>query len=80
MFLFLIFSVLQPHKADDGAIEFYLKFCFDVLLEVLQFGDRRRLTKLEGVGRRFHYLVEKLFGETPFLRLDIKLLHRFVFF
>ena len=54
-------------------IEFYLKLCFDVLFDVLQFGDRRRLTKLEGVGRRVHHLVERWFGEMPFLRLDIRL-------
>ena len=72
---FMFFSILQPYEyeEDDGAIEFYLKFCFDVLLEVLQFGDRRRLTKLERVGRRLHHLVEKWFGEMPFLRLDIRL-------
>ena len=50
-----------------------MTLCIDVLFEILQFGDRRRLTKMEGVGRRFHHLVDKWFGEMPFIRLDIKL-------
>ena len=66
------FSILRRHGEDD-AIGFYLTLCFDVILEVLQFGDRRRLTKLERTGRRFHHLVEKCFRDVPFLRLDIQL-------
>ena len=54
-------------------IEFYLIFCSDVLFEVFQFGDRRRLTKMEGVGRRFHHFVKNWFDKVPFLRLDIEL-------
>ena len=69
---FYFFRILKPYEEDE-AVEFYLKFCCDVIFEVLQFGDRYRLTKLEGVGRRFHHLVEKWFGEMPFLRLNIRL-------
>ena len=47
--------------------------CGDVLLEVLSWGDRRRLTKLERIGRRFHWSVVKFFGEMPFLRLNFEL-------
>ena len=72
------FSLLRLNEEDE-AVEFYLKFCFDVLLEVFQFGDRRRLIKLEGVGRRFHHLVEKWFGEMPFLCLDIEFVPGFAF-
>ena len=71
------FSILRRHGEDD-AIEFYLTLCFDVILEVLQFGDRRRLTKLERTGRRFHHLVEKCFRDVPFLRLNIGLEPGFV--
>ena len=70
MRLFLFFSILQPNEEDEE-VEFYLTLCFDVLVEIIRFGNRRRLTKLEGVGRRFHLLIEKWFGEKPFLRLDI---------
>ena len=76
---FTFFSILKPYEEDEE-VEFYLKFCSDVLLEVLQFGDRRRLTELERVGRRFHHLVEKWFGEMPFLRLYMHLKPGFVFF
>ena len=71
--MFTFFSTEKPYEADTGAIKFYLTLCIDVLIEILQFGDRRRLTKLEGVGRRFHHLVENWFCEIPFLRLDILL-------
>ena len=73
------FSLHQPYENDE-AVEFYLMLCYDVILEILQFGDRRQLTKLEGVGRRFHLLIEKWFGEKPFLRLDIRLEPGFVGF
>ena len=76
----MFFSMLQPYEEDDG-IGFYLTLSLDVLFEVLRFGDRHRLTKLERVGRRLHHLVEKWFGAMPFLRLDIRLEPlRFAFF
>ena len=71
---YFFFSILKPYEEDDRVTEFYLKFCYDVLFEVLRFGDRRRLTKMEGVGRRFHHLVGKWFGDMPFLRLAIQLM------
>ena len=64
--------MLQQYEEDDG-IGFYLTLSLDVLFEVLRFGDRHRLTKLERVGRRLHHLVEKWFGEMPFLRLDLNI-------
>ena len=60
-------------------IEFYLRLCFDVLFEVFRFGCRRKLTKLERVGLRFHWLIEKYFPDVPFLRLDLELNPRFVY-
>ena len=55
------------------AIEFFVILCGDVLLEVLSWGDRRRLTRLERIGRRFHWSVVKFFREMPFLRLNLEL-------
>ena len=60
--------------------EFYVILCLDNLLEVLRFGDRHRLTKLESVGRHFHLLAEKYLGKISFLRLDIKLKAGYSFF
>lgn len=54
-------------------IEFFIRLCGDVLVEVLCYGHRRRLIKLERVGRRFQAIVENFFGKKPFLGLDIKL-------
>ena len=47
--------------------------CFDILLEVLHPGDRRPLTEVERVGRRFHWTIEKYFPDVPFLRLNLEL-------
>ena len=65
-------KVLQDNEQGD-AMEFIVTLCHDVLLEALLFGDRRRLTKLERVGRRFHWAIENFFRERPFLRLDLRI-------
>ena len=44
---------------------FLVKLCGDVLLEVLRFGNRRRLTVLECVGRRMFFQIK------PFHRLNL---------
>ena len=75
------FNFSSSFRQDDEeeAIEFYLRLCFDVLFEVFRFGCRRKLTKLERVGHRFHWIIEKYFPDVPFLRLDLELKPRFVF-
>ena len=57
--------------------KFFVILCGDVLLEVLQFGNRRQLVKLERVGRRLHWIIENRFGNRPFLRLGLDLNSRF---
>ena len=52
---------------------YFVSLCRDVLLEVLCYGDRRWLTKLERVGRRFHWMAENFFSARPFLRIDLSL-------
>ena len=42
----------------------------DVLLEVLGYGDRRRLIKLEQIGQRYHRMIEHFFKEAPFIRIS----------
>ena len=75
------FSRHPPPNEDEReeGVEFYLRLCFDVLLEALKFGDRHPLTKLERAGRRLHWLMEKYFFGVPFLRLDLLLKPKFVF-
>ena len=60
--------------------KFFVLLCGDVLLDVLQFGNRRQLVKLERVGRRLHWIVENFYGSRPFLRLDLDLYPRFVLY
>ena len=76
LLFFSLFSPLQLQRNeedDEETAEFYVRLCFDVLLEVLHPGDRRPLTKLERVGRRFHWTIEKYFSDVPFLRLNLEL-------
>lgn len=64
---------------DGKDIDFFVCLCGDVLLEVFYYGDRRRLTKLERVGRRFHWINENYFDERPFHCLCLDLIPRFLF-
>ena len=64
---------MLQNEEEDGELEFIVRLCHDVFLEVLIFGERRRLTKLERVGRQFHLTTEHFFRERPFLRLGLKI-------
>ena len=69
----VFFSSLRKDDEEE-MVEFYLRICFDVFLEVLHFGNRRKLAKLERVGRRCHWIIEKWFLDVPFLRLNLELI------
>ena len=60
--------------------KYFIAICNDVLVEVLSFGSRLRLGKLECVGRRFNWTVENFFGECPSIRLGFDLSARFTIF
>ena len=60
--------------------KYLVSLCQDVILEVLSFGNRRRLAKLERVGRRFHWNIEDFFGMIPFLSLNLLLELGYLFF
>ena len=74
-----IFSLFQQNGVEVMP-DFYVILCFDNLLEVLRFGCRRRLAKLERIGRRIHLIVENYLDKIPFLRLDIQLKIGYSFF
>ena len=71
---------MQPSEIDEKDLRFIVRLCHDVLLEVLLFGDRRRLTKLERVGRRFHRIIEDFFQQMPFLRLGLSIYSEYLFY
>lgn len=73
LILFLAFSSLNRNSEKVNEHKFFVHLCQDVILEVLYYGDRRRLTKLERVGRRLFRIIEAQFVEAPFLRLDLRL-------
>ena len=62
--------------------QFFVSLCSDVLSDVLRFGTRHRLAKLERIGRRFHRIVGNFFYKAPFIHLDLELkgTKRFLFF
>ena len=55
----------------EELVQFVVRVCSDVFLEVLYWGDRRHLIKLEKIGRRLHWLIDGRFKRAPFLCLDI---------
>ena len=60
--------------------EYFVRMCTDVLLELLLYGNRNQLIKLEYVGRHFHHLIENFFVNTPIHRLNMRLELRFLSF
>ena len=47
-------------------IEFVVRLCSDVFLDVLRWGNRRQLTTLEKIGRRLYWLIDGRFKEARF--------------
>lgn len=79
MFLLILFTEIEAfffrHNRNQGneyLVEFFVRLCSDTLICVLQTADRRQLTELERVGRRFHLIGENFFGKKPFFRLNLK--------
>ena len=66
------------HKNREDESEFNVRLCRDVLVELFLFGNRRRLTKLERVGYRFHRVIENFFKQKPFIRLDLRINPRYL--
>ena len=52
-------------------IQFVVRLCSDVFLDVLDWGNRRQLAELEKLGRRFLLFIDRWFEEAPFLRLNL---------
>ena len=65
---------------EEKEVQFFVILCHDVFLEILRWGNRRQHVKLERVGQRFHWNIERWFWNTPFLRLSLLLAPRFLFF
>ena len=75
--LCLILRALQQAEMEENSVEFFLVLCHDVFLEVIRGGNRRQLVKLERIGKRLHWNVERFFSKTPFLRMNLFLAPRF---
>ena len=69
-------SALHQAELEEDNAEFFLLLCNDVFLEIICWGNRRQLVKLESVGKRFHWNIERWLPTTPFLRLDLCLAPR----
>ena len=52
----------------------YVRLCFDVIGDVLQFGTRRHLSAFERIGRHFHAVIAERFAVKPFLALTLQAL------
>ena len=61
---------ISPVSGNNIVPEFIVRLCMDVLLEVLGFGNRRRLIKMERIGQRYHQMIEQFFNKAPFIRIS----------
>lgn len=79
--LFFTFSYysLDEDEDVDEKVKFFVRLCGDVFVEVLSYGERRRLMKLERVGRRFHRCIDGFFAKTPIIRQNLILITDFWF-
>ena len=68
------------NEGEEDEFEFSVRLCNDVILEALLFADRRQITEMERVGRRFHRIEENFFRERPFLRLGLKIDQKYLFY
>ena len=65
--------------SQNVEVEFFVRLCSDVLLEVLRHGVRRELAELEKIGRRFYLIIDCYIKEAPLLRLHLSLEPLYIF-
>ena len=66
---------IKKKKAESkSVVEFFIRLCGDVLLDVLRWGSRHQLAELEKNGDRFHWFIDFYFKKAPVLRLYLELL------
>ena len=82
-FCFSFYSQSNDEKKVDAKreriIQFLVRLCSDVFLDVICWGNRRQLKELEKIGRRLHWLIDGRFKRAPFLRLDLFIKPRYLF-
>ena len=67
-------QLLKKFVAEMRELEqFFVSLCADVLSDVLSFGTRHWLAKLERIGRRFHRIVGNFFYKAPIIQLNLEL-------
>ena len=73
--MFFVFSARKGNQNDneEEISDYFVRLCHDVLYEILCYGKRRQLCKLERIGHRFHYIVDNSFREKPlsFRRIEL---------
>ena len=62
---------MEASIKQEELVQFVVRVCSDMFLEVLYWGDRRHLVELEKIGRRLHWLIDGHFKRAPFLCLDL---------
>ena len=67
---------LRKKKDKGDRVRFFVRLCSDALLEVLGWGNRRQLTALEELGKRFHWLIDRHFEGAPFFLCDLYIFAR----
>ena len=62
----------RPKRLKLHDIKFKARICDDVFCDMLNFGRRIELVKLEIEGRRFEHFIDRHFSVTPFLIFDME--------
>ena len=52
-------------------IQFVVRLCNDILFDVIRSGNRRQLIELELIGRHFQRFIDRNFGSSPLLILNL---------
>ena len=60
-------------------VDFTMRVCEDVLIDIISFGDRRQIAKIEDIGTRFQRCIERNRPERPFILFDLECMNYGVF-
>ena len=52
-------------------IQFVVRLCNDILFDVIRFGNQRQLIELQRIGRHFQRFIDRNFGSSPLLFLNL---------
>ena len=69
----LFFRISTKRKSKwSKNVDFTVRVCEDVLIDIISVGDRRQIAKIEDIGTRFQRCIERYRPERPFILFDLE--------